>query len=236
MEFDYRPKSKLEKFGNKIYSLLVENFSQTFYVGGMVRDLLLHIKVSDIDIATRARPDQVARVLKENGILYNDNSKNFGVVTAMQGGLKIEITTFRKDLTSSGRYPKVAFVNGPKQDSKRRDFSINALYLNGISKQILDFNGGTKDLKSKTIKFIGRPEKRIKEDPLRILRAIRFALILNLKFSKKTKTAIINNFSATDSLNKTRINRETDKILSQKMKKIFTCLLNDKKSLDKHFK
>lgn len=177
MQIIFKPKSPLKKFGEKIYFLLVDNFPQSFYVGGMVRDILLSKRVTDIDIATEAKPQSVVELLSADGISADVRYKNFGVIIAKQGSLKVEIATFRKDLPSQSRYPKIAFATSPKTDSQRRDFTINALYLSQKMSKVLDFYNGIADVKARRLKFIGNPQKRIKEDPLRIVRALRFSLI-----------------------------------------------------------
>jgi len=231
MKLDYKPKSELEKFGQKVFNLLVENFPQTFYVGGMVRNLLLNKKVADIDIATQVLPLEIVKLLSDSGIACDSSSARFGVVTAKKGTHKIEITTFRKDLPGKSRYPKVAFVKSSKIDSNRRDFSINALYFSPISGKILDFHQGLTDLKLKNLKFIGNPEKRIKEDPLRIIRALRFAQTLNFKLETGSKSAIKNNFYLVETLTKLKIIKELGKIKSPKQRKLILEIIS-KKTLD----
>lgn len=236
MKYIFKPKINLEKFGSKVFSVLVENFSQTFFVGGMVRDLLLKKKTTDIDITTQGKPEEVSKLLKLAGITTDDKYKNFGVIVAKHGGLQVEIATFRKDLQNSSRYANVVFINNPKIDSLRRDFTINSLYLNGITGQILDFNEGIKDLKNKTLRFIGEPKNRIKEDPLRILRALRFSLVLNFKIEKKSLLALKKYFSLLETISKTKINNELNKISSEKLKRLLQNALDSKKILDKLFK
>lgn len=236
MKLSYHPKSELEQFGQKIYFLLVENFSQTFYVGGMVRDLLLGRKVTDIDIATQATPDQVADALSRGNISTDATNKKFGSVLAKRGSLCVEITSFRKDLKSTNRYPKVLFINSAKIDSKRRDFTINSLYLSQKQQEILDPQKGIADLKAKKIRFIGQPSKRILEDPLRAIRALRFALQLNFSLEAKTKKALINNFSMTKTLTKTKIEKEILKLKSPSKRKILKMIIGKPKILDKTFK
>ena len=230
------PKNKLEGFGLKIYFLLVDNFPQTFFVGGMVRDLLLKRKVVDVDIATQSTPDEVAKILSSAKIKFDDRYKNFGSITARRGRLAIEITTFRKDLKSGSRYPKVQFIKSSKTDSKRRDFTINSLYLRLKPFRVLDFNGGISDIKNRLIRFIGRPENRIRQDPLRIIRALRFALILNFKLENKTRRAIKNNLFLAEKLTRTKLNKEIDKIKGEKNKIILTKVINKPKLFDNYFK
>ncbi len=236
MKYILKPKTNLEKFGAKVFSVLVENFSQTFFVGGMVRDILLGKKITDVDIATQANPDEVIKLLHLANILTDSKYKNFGVLIAKQGSLSVEITTFRKDFKTSSRYARIAFIHSPKIDSQRRDFTINSLYLSGVSGKILDFHGGIKDLANKTIRFVGNPIVRINEDPLRILRALRFSLILNFKIEKKSLNAINKYFYLLKTISKLKIYRELDKITDKKLKQLLLSVLTKKKILDKQFK
>jgi tRNA nucleotidyltransferase/poly(A) polymerase len=236
MKYIFKPKTKLEKFGAKIYFLLVENFSQTFFVGGAVRDLLLNKKVTDIDIATSATPDEVVKILNQNHINYTSTHKKFGAITAQSNSLSIEITTLRKDLKGDSRYPKVNFIKNAKQDSQRRDFTINSLYLSLKLNAILDFQKGLVDLKKRQLKFIGSPVKRIHEDPLRIIRALRFQLVLKLNFEKETYKAIKNNFILIDKISNLRIQKEILKIKNKSEQNILKSILINPKLLDKHFK
>lgn len=236
MKYKFKPISPLEHFATKVYYLLVENFAQTFFVGGMVRDLLLKRSITDIDMATVAKPEQVIKILSSMKMDSTDANKKFGVITAKQKNLEIEIATFRKDLKGDARYHQVKFINNARQDSKRRDFTINSLYLSLKNNQILDFNKGLGDIKSKLVKFIGQPQKRIQEDPLRIIRALRFALVLNFKLEKETKATIKNNFDLIKTLTRTKIEREINKIKSSKQKNILQKVINSPKLLDKYFK
>ena len=226
MKYIYKPKNKLEQFGFLIYNLLVDNFPQTFYVGGMVRDLLLGKSVTDIDIATSATPDDVIKILRQNKINYNSTYKNFGVIVAKSSNLSVEIATFRKDSYTKSRYPKVAFVNSPKQDSQRRDFTINALYLSPKSNSILDFHSGLRDLKIRSLKFIGNPSTRIKQDPLRIIRVLRFAAALNLNLDAATESALQKNKKLISTLTQTKISNELSKVKKFSDKKSIINFLN----------
>lgn len=236
MEIHYRPNSKLEKFGEKIYFLLVENFSASFFVGGMVRDLLLLRPVTDIDIATVATPDQIINILQKHHISYNESGKKYGVIKAILGEKSIEIATFRKDIYKASRYPQITFVKTPKADSQRRDFTINSLYLRVKNNKILDFYSGIKDLKNCKIKFIGFAEKRVKEDPLRIIRALRFALMLDFSLEKNTAEALKKHFNLIRALTKSKINTELLKLKSKTQRKILQTVIDKPKMLDKYFK
>jgi tRNA nucleotidyltransferase (CCA-adding enzyme) len=235
MKLNYLPQTKLEKFGQKIFNLLVENFPQTFYVGGMVRDYILHRQLTDIDIATEGTPLEVSRLLKKNRILINDAHNRFGIIVASHNGLEVEVATFRKDLQSNSRYPNVKFITSAKTDSQRRDFTINSLYLRQNKHKLIDYQRGINDIKSKNIRFIGNPNQRIKQDPLRIARALRFALALNFSLDPETKSAILDNYNLLETLSKNKLKREIDKLKQKKARKILSASLSDEKTLDKHF-
>jgi tRNA nucleotidyltransferase (CCA-adding enzyme) len=225
--------SDLLKFGSEVYSLLVENFPQTFFVGGAVRDAILNKKISDIDICTSAKPSEVVGLLKKNGIKATDIYKNFGVIIAKKNALEIEIATFRKDSYKNSRYPSVEFVDNPNSDSKRRDFTINSLYLSTKTCLITDFHNGFRDIKKREIRFIGIPKKKITEDPLRIIRALRFAMTLNFKIEKKSFIAIKNNFNLIESITQSRLKAELEKIKNKKIKKYIKNIAEGKIMLDK---
>lgn len=218
MNYSYNPSSEQEKFAVQVYNLLAKNFGTTFFVGGMVRDLLLNKLVTDIDIATIAKPEEVAELLKANKIELDNTNSSFGVVIAKGHHGNVEITTLRQDSYDNSRYPKVDFISNPGVDSNRRDFTINALYLDLQSNQILDFHNGLQDLENKIIKFIGDAEQRIIEDPLRIVRAYRFQLALNFIFDAETKNAIQKLHSQLKNISVTRISNEINKISDQKIK------------------
>lgn len=231
MRITYRPRSKNEKFALKIYNLIVDNFPQTFFVGGMVRDMLLRRSIADIDIATGARPEQVVKILADNKIKTDSKHQDFGVIRAASGRYSIEVATFRKDLLGKSRYPKVKFIGNPKTDSRRRDFTINALYFSPKSGKILDFQKGIQDLKKRSLRFIGNPGKRITEDPLRIIRALRFAKTLHLNLESRTKKAILKNFRLINSLTKPRIKNELNKIKNPKHRKFVLKTISARKTV-----
>lgn len=230
----FKPKTNLEKFGAIILNLLVDNFSQSFFVGGYVRDLILKRKITDIDIASEARPEKIINILKKSKIQYDDKHKNFGIIIAKRGNSRIEIASFRKEAYKNSRYPKITFTKSLKLDSKRRDFTVNSLYYKPNFK-LIDYYNGTKDLKRKIIRFIGNPRTKIGQDPLRIVRAIRFALILGFKINKRGLKIIKHNHRLTSSLTKKRLNNEIKKIGGTKFKAIFIECVNNKNSLDKYF-
>ncbi|MGI8705645.1 MAG: CCA tRNA nucleotidyltransferase, partial [Sphingomicrobium sp.] len=146
----------------------------TRYVGGAVRDALLDLTVSDVDLATRLRPEEVVERLQAAGIKAVPTGFEHGTVTAVSDGHPYEVTTLRRDVETSGRHATVAFTDDWREDAGRRDFTINALMADPATGEIFDYFGGLADLEERHVRFIGDPLKRIAEDHLRILRFFRF--------------------------------------------------------------
>lgn len=146
----------------------------TRYVGGAVRDNLLDLPVSDVDLATRLEPDEVVRRLEAARIKAVPTGIDHGTVTAVSDGHPYEVTTLRRDIETFGRHATVAFTTDWEEDAARRDFTINALSADPVTGQVFDYFGGLDDLLQRHVRFIGDPLKRIAEDHLRILRYFRF--------------------------------------------------------------
>lgn len=146
---------------------------QAFFVGGCVRNHLLDVPVSDLDIATDARPEQALKIMEKAGLRTIRTGIEHGTITALSGGTPYEITTFRKDVETDGRHAVVAFSTDILDDARRRDFTMNALYA-GINGKVLDPLNGLPDLQARRVRFIENPDDRIAEDYLRILRFFRF--------------------------------------------------------------
>lgn len=144
------------------------------YVGGAVRDDLLDLPVSDIDLATRLEPEEVVRRLEAAKIKAVPTGIDHGTVTAVSDGHPYEITTLRRDVSTDGRRATVAFTSDWEEDAARRDFTINALFADPQTGEVFDYFGGLDDLLNRHVRFIGDPLKRIAEDHLRILRYFRF--------------------------------------------------------------
>jgi poly(A) polymerase len=143
-------------------------------VGGAVRDSLLGLDVSDVDLATPLLPKEVINRLERAGIKAVPTGLDHGTVTAVSQGRTYEITTLRRDVSTDGRRATVAFSTDWREDAQRRDFTINALYANPDSGAIFDYFDGLVDLQTRHIRFIGDARERIAEDHLRILRYFRF--------------------------------------------------------------
>ena len=236
MKFSFVPKTRYEKFSKKIFSLLVENSKESYFVGGMVRDLFLGKKITDIDVATNLPPEKIKKILSNSKILFDKSFEKFGIIKAFIGRYEIEIATFRSDTYTNSRYPAVSFAKTAKRDSKRRDFTINALYFNPITKVFLDFYSGMNDMKNRNLRFIGEPEKRISEDPLRIIRALRFGLTYKLNFEKNTFSAIKKYLYLVKNISNSKIETEIKKIHGKKNKKIISEVINNPQAIDIYFK
>ena len=171
---------------------------QAYFVGGCVRDILLHREPADYDVATDATPERVERIFPNSLTV----GAKFGVVVVVQEpdlsndakapSAMVEVATFRSDVGySDGRHPdQVVYASTPQEDVQRRDFTINGLLLDPQTNEILDFVGGRDDLRAGIIRAIGRPEERFREDKLRMLRAIRFAARFGYAIEPETMRAI----------------------------------------------
>jgi poly(A) polymerase len=158
-----------------------------FWVGGCVRDFLLGREPQDFDIATDAKPEQVEKLFKRTVAV----GCKFGVMIVVEGGHQFQVATFRAEADyQDGRRPeKIIFANA-EADALRRDFTVNGLFYDPLTKKIHDWVGGEKDLRAKIIRTIGKPEERFGEDHLRLLRAVRFAALLDFEIEPKTFAAV----------------------------------------------
>ena len=172
----------------KLHKLFKKNGKQLYVVGGVVRDAILGKSPKDFDLTTDAKPDEVLDIAKQGGFKSVEVGKQFGVVII--GGH--EIATLRKDI-GKGRRPDAVDFTDIKGDVKRRDLTINALFYDIGKKQIVDLVGGIADLKKKKIRTVGKAEDRNDEDPLRKLRAVRFAGSVGGKMTKDTWGALKQN-------------------------------------------
>src|SRR5579863_4871412 len=184
-----------------------------YLTGGCVRDLLLGRDPKDFDVATSARPDELLKLFPGAGQV----GAHFGVVLVHKEDAQVEVATFRSDLEyRDGRHPEgVNFETDPRQDALRRDFTINALLLDPVSGEVLDFVGGRADLDARLIRAIGDPERRFREDHLRLLRAVRFAARLRLEIEPSTFAAIQRVAQSIHSVSAERVRDEIARILTE---------------------
>ena len=207
----------------QIISQLQEILGDDIYlVGGSVRDILLGQIPKDFDFTTSLFPEIVEQKIRDVGKKPYLIGKKFGTIGLKLGSEYVEITTMRgeeydqqtKNSLSKSRKPTVNFVTNLKEDLSRRDFTINALAMS-INGEIIDYFGGKTDLENKILKCVGVPKQRFKEDPLRILRAIRFAGKLNLEIEVKTWEYICKMKWELFRISKERWVGEIDKILGE---------------------
>lgn len=194
---------------------LLKGGYEAYAVGGCVRDSLLGIRPKDWDLTTSARPGQVKKAL--SGFKVIDTGIKHGTVTALSGGMPVEVTTYRIDGPySDGRHPDtVAFTDSLKQDLSRRDFTVNALAYRPET-GIVDCFGGMDDLKEKRIRCVGNPDRRFEEDGLRILRALRFSSVLGFSIEGKTALSLLKSLPLLDCIALERIQAEFTKLLCGK--------------------
>ena len=201
-------KNNLDKF---IYlaNLFEKNGFKLFLIGGSSRDYLLGRPFTDFDVTTDATPDEIERFLPN----IKKTFAKFGSVSLVVNGEHFDITTFRKEREyTDSRHPnKVEFVRNVEEDYSRRDFTINAIYIDKQLK-IHDFGTSLQDLKYVLIRMIGNPKKRLAEDPLRILRAIRFSLILDFEIEESLFFAMREHSAKLNKINPDKINEEISKM------------------------
>ena len=185
------------------------------FVGGCVRKHLSNEKIDDIDIATILTTDQIKEKFRDTGLKVIDTGIKHGTVTIILNEHKVELTTLRKDIKTDGRHAEIEYTDDWKKDSERRDFTINAIYMD-INGNIFDPQMGTVDLKNNNVKFIGNPQKRIEEDYLRIIRFIRFKIMYETTTELSTSDAIKQNLDGIKKISKERILIELLKILDLK--------------------
>jgi poly(A) polymerase len=184
---------------------------EAYFAGGYVRDMLIGSEAKDIDIVTSAKPDEIEALFDKTYAI----GKSFGVINVVVKDANFEIATFREesDYSDNRRPQKVSFTNA-KTDALRRDFTINGLFYDPIKNKVIDYIGGIEDIKKRTIRFIGNPTKRIEEDHLRLIRAIRFKSTLNFQYDQPSFKAIRKYSSLIKSVSKERIKDELNKIIT----------------------
>ena len=185
------------------------------FVGGCVRKYLSNDKIDDIDIATILSAEEIKEKFKDTSLKIIETGIKHGTITLVSKKHKLEITTLRKDVETDGRHAEVEYIDDWKLDSERRDFTINAIYLD-IYGKIFDPQMGAVDLKNNNVKFIGDPHKRIEEDFLRIIRFVRFKIMYDSKVEATTNNAIKQNLIGIKKISKDRILVELFKILNLK--------------------
>ena len=202
-----------------IFKTLHQGFSNKAvvarFVGGCVRKYITNNVIDDIDIATTLSTSEIKERIKNTNFKIIDTGIKHGTVTLVSDQFKLELTTLRKDVETYGRHAEVEYINDWQLDSERRDFTINAIYLD-IDGNFFDPQKGINDLKNNNVKFIGNQQKRIEEDYLRIIRFIRFKIMYNSKEEPTTNEVIKLNLNRIKQISKERILAELFKILDLK--------------------
>ena len=195
----------------KIAAILRKEGFEALLAGGCVRDLLLGREPKDYDVATDATPDRVVSLFRRTQRV----GAQFGVVIVRMMGCMIEVATFRSDGDySDGRHPdSIRFVSA-EEDARRRDFTINGMFLDPVNDRVIDCVGGQADLRAKVVRAIGNPERRFAEDHLRMLRAVRFAAALGFDIEPDTLGAIRSHAAQIREISVERIEQELDRMLA----------------------
>ncbi len=185
-------RNQISPAADKVCGVLREAGFSAYVVGGAVRDLLLGIAPKDYDVATNARPEEIKPLFRRALII----GRRFRLVHVMIGPETVEVSTFRgadpqtAEKDEHGRVLRDNVFGTQVEDARRRDFTVNALYYDPQSEDVLDFHGGLADLKKRVLRVIGDPEVRYREDPVRMLRAVRLAAKLGLTLDRETREPI----------------------------------------------
>ncbi len=240
--FPFYRNSELKFVFKKLQQGFPDKPKVAMFVGGCVRKYLSNEEIDDIDIATSLTTDQIKEKFQDTKFNIIDSGLKHGTVTLVSDQLKLELTTLRKDVKTDGRHAEIEYTDDWQKDSERRDFTINAIYLD-INGKIFDPQLGTADLRNRNIKFIGDPYKRIEEDYLRIIRFIRFSLEYESQIEQTTVEAIKLNLDGIIKISKERILSELFKILriknfvklnkNKNLKDIFLLIFPEFKNLER---
>jgi poly(A) polymerase len=199
----------MEKTAREIAAKLRERGHIAYFAGGCVRDIVRRETPKDFDIATDATPQIVQQTFARTYAV----GAHFGVIVVVESGFQFEVATFRSDdAYIDGRRPSSVRFSSPEEDAKRRDFTINGMFYDPLTNKVIDFVGGRADLDAKLIRAIGEPAQRFQEDRLRMLRAVRFATVLDYKIDNQTWQAITANSKAINEISAERIREELVRI------------------------
>lgn len=200
------------KNAESIISAIQKAGYTAYFVGGCVRDILMNRTPVDYDISTNALPDEIISLFQESRLV----GKKFGVVIVKAGNNWVEVATFRSDHSySDGRRPDRIDFTDAEHDAQRRDFTINAIFMNPTNGELHDYVNGINDIKEGIVRTVGNPDQRFSEDYLRILRAIRFTSSFNFRMEQHTMNSIKKNAHLVASISMERINNEFSRMLME---------------------
>jgi poly(A) polymerase len=199
----------METAARQIVERLRDNGFIAYFAGGCVRDLVRGEIPKDIDIATDAHPERVQKIFARTYAV----GAHFGVIIVHENGFQFEVATFRSDdVYVDGRRPSAVHFSSPEEDAKRRDFTINGMFFDPIANEVIDFVDGRTDLEAKLVRAIGDPGQRFAEDRLRMLRAVRFATVLEYKIDNRTWEALVTHAASINEISAERIREELVRI------------------------
>ncbi len=199
----------MEKTAREIAARLRENGHVAYFAGGCVRDIVRGQVPKDFDIATDAKPEVVQKLFPRTYAV----GAHFGVILVVEKGFQFEVATFRSDEAYiDGRHPSAVHFSSPEEDAKRRDFTINGMFYDPVTEEVIDFVGGHADIAAKLVRAIGDPAQRFAEDRLRMLRAVRFATVLDYEIDEQTWSALLANAASINEISAERIREELVRI------------------------
>jgi poly(A) polymerase len=199
----------MEKTAREIAVRLRESGHIAYFAGGCVRDIVRGQTPKDFDIATDAKPEVVQKLFPRTYAV----GAHFGVILVVENGFQFEVATFRSDEAYiDGRHPSAVHFSSPEEDAKRRDFTINGMFYDPVAEEIIDFVGGHADIAGKLVRAIGDPAQRFAEDRLRMLRAVRFATVLDYEIDEHTWDALLANAASINEISAERIRDELVRI------------------------
>ena len=199
----------MEKAARKIAERLRDRGHIAYFAGGCVRDMVRGLTPKDYDIATDARPENVQALFPRTYAV----GAHFGVIIVLEDGFQFEVATFRSDEAYiDGRHPSAVQFSSPEEDARRRDFTINGMFLDPASNKVIDLVGGQADIGAKLVRAIGEPGQRLAEDRLRMLRAVRFATALDYQIDERTWDALVASASSINQISGERIRDEVVRI------------------------
>jgi tRNA nucleotidyltransferase (CCA-adding enzyme) len=219
---------RVPKDVERVVAKLTASGHAAYVVGGCVRDAIRGVDPQDWDVTTDATPEEIQSLFAKS--LYTNR---FGTVIVRSGAHEVEVTTYRveADYSDHRRPERVSFTDSLKDDLSRRDFTMNAMAWrpgkDGSPGELVDFFGGQADLAARVLRAVGDPEDRFREDALRMLRAARFATLLDLRIDERTAIAIRRNAHLAETLSGERINQEMTKILGAPNPSVAFRMLSD---------
>src|SRR5215469_11578115 len=201
----------MEQSARKVAQRLRSHGHIAYFAGGCVRDMVRGLAPKDYDIASDARPEIVQALFPRTYAV----GAHFGVIIVLEDDFQFEVATFRSDAAYiDGRHPTEVHFSSPAEDAKRRDFTINGMFYDPVANEVIDLVGGEADIAAKLVRAIGNPAKRFAEDRLRMLRAVRFATVLDYQIDNGTWDALVANAPSINQISAERIREELVRIFT----------------------